>query len=73
MAYACNCKGITEGTLRERLAEAAGPVSHKEIHRELGGNDNECCCRCRSPKGDRLFVEIINEHNAGTGPKPGPG
>ncbi len=60
---ACNCKGIPEGKLREALKEADGPVRPKDMHDQLGGDKENCCGGCRTPKGDRLFVDIINEHN----------
>jgi bacterioferritin-associated ferredoxin len=61
---ACNCLGIGEDTLREHLNKAARPVKHKEVHRELGGAEADCCHQCRSPHGDRYFVQIVNDHNS---------
>lgn len=61
---ACNCKGLPEKSVKDRLAEAAGPVNHEELHREMGGDNDRCCGCCRDPEGDRLFVNLVNTHNA---------
>lgn len=67
MAYACNCLGISESTLKEALEKAAAPVAHEDIHRKLGGCNDNCCGNCRNPDADRLFSKIVNEHNTKTG------
>ena len=65
MAFACACKGITEKELKEELAKVAKPIEHDKIHRQLGGNDENCCKSCRNSNSNRLFVDIVNKHNLG--------
>lgn len=61
---ACNCLGVGVETLREHLAKAAKPVKPRDMHDQFGYNPEDCCGECRHSKGNRLFVAIVNEHNA---------
>ena len=66
MPLTCGCLGIPETKLREELSKAHGPLTFKEqvaLHKKLGGDSSSCCGECRLPEGNRIFSDIVREHN----------
>lgn len=61
--FACNCKGIPAGELKKALEEADQPVSASDMHDQLGGDTENCCGGCRSEDSNRVFSELVKEHN----------